>query len=474
MTTLSHAHRIVTESADALSRLERFLEERRTAKDTITDFEVFEKELHSIVCEVEQDALALELSKLNIDAPIVEINGVPHRQVLRCEETYFSAAGPVRVKRSLYSTREAGERTICPMELRAGIVEGRWTPLSAKQATWAVAHLTPKEAEEMFQVMGNMTPSKSSLDRLPKQLSSKWEEEREAFEAALRSQETVPEEAVTVAVSLDGVLVPMMDGQRQEKRASAEAEGKKTRGTAGYSEASCGTVSFYDAEGELLSTIRMGRMPEKKKVTLKSMLQSEVQKVLDERPDLRLIKMADGALDNWRFLSDPEMLPAGEEVVDFYHACEHLSVAFKAAYGESNPKAKAQWEKWRHILRYEEDGVERVIRALAYLKKQHPRSKKIARELRYFRKNRGRMSYAVLAAQHLPIGTGIVEAACKTLATSRLKRSGMRWREAGGQAILTFRALVQSDRFESAWELLRAVYVEEVKVPENVIVLNAR
>ena len=357
---------------------------------------------------------------------------------------------------------------------RAGIVEGRWTPLSAKQATWAVAHLTPKEAEEMFQVMGNMTPSKSSLDRLPKQLSSKWEEEREAFEAALRSQETVPEEAVTVAVSLDGVLVPMMDGQRQEKRASAEAEGKKTRGTAGYSEASCGTVSFYDAEGELLSTIRMGRMPEKKKVTLKSMLQSEVQKVLDERPDLRLIKMADGALDNWRFLSDPEMLPAGEEVVDFYHACEHLSVAFKAAYGESNPKAKAQWEKWRHILRYEEDGVERVIRALAYLKKQHPRSKKIARELRYFRKNRGRMSYAVLAAQHLPIGTGIVEAACKTLATSRLKRSGMRWREAGGQAILTFRALVQSDRFESAWELLRAVYVEEVKVPENVIVLNAR
>lgn len=474
MTTLSQAHGIVTESANAFAKLERFLEERRTAKGRVNDFEAFETELHRFVSEVEREAVALELSRFDIDAPVVEINGVPHRQVLRCEETYFGAAGPIRVERSLYSTRGEGERTVCPMELRAGIVEGRWTPLSAKQATWAVAHLTPKESEEMFEVMGNMTPSKSSLDRLPKQLSRRWEEERERFEAAIRSQERVPEEAVTVAASLDGVLVPMMDGKRKEKRSKAEAEGKKTRGTAGYSEASCGTVSFYDAQGELLSTIRMGRMPEEKKETLKSMLRNEVQKVLDERPDLRLMKMADGARDNWQFLSDPKMLPEGEEVVDFYHASEHLHVAFSAAYGENNPKAKAQWEKWRHILRYEEDGVERVIRALAYLKKEHPRNKKIARELRYFRRNRKRMNYAVLAAQNLPIGTGVVEAACKTLATARLKRSGMRWREAGGQAILTFRALVQSDRFESAWELLKAVYVNDVRVPENVIALNAR
>jgi hypothetical protein len=98
--------------------------------------------------------------------------------------------------------------------------------------------------------------------------------------------------------------------------------------------------------------------------------------------------------------------------------------------------------------------VERVIRALAYLKKEHPRNKKIARALKYFRRNRGRMNYAVLAAENLPIGTGIVEAACKT--------------------ILTFRALVQSNRFESAWKLLKAVYVKDVKVPENVIALNAR
>ncbi len=474
MSGLSQAKTVVENSSPAIELLQAFLEKRRISKTTIVDFEKFERELHEIVTEVEREALALELSRLDIDAPVVEIEGIPYRQVMRCEETYFGAAGPVRVMRSLYSTREAGEKTVCPMELRAGIVEGRWTPLAAKQATWTVAHLTPKEGEEMFKMMGNMTPSKSSLDRLPKQLSSKWEKDREQFEAVLRSQEQVPEEAVTVAASLDGVLVPMKDGKRKEKRAQAEKDGKKKSGTAGYSEASCGTVSFYDKEGELLSTVRMGRMPEKKKLTLKSMLVDEVQKVLDERPDLQFIKMADGAKDNWSFLSDPEILPEGEEVVDFYHVSEHLLVAFRAAYGEKNPKAKAQWEKWRHILRHEEGGVEQVIRALAYLKKKHPKSKKITRELNYFRTNRKRMRYAYLSSNNLPIGTGIVEAACKTLATARLKRSGMVWRHEGGQAILTFRSQVQSDRFEPAWKLLMKGYVKTVSTPENVVAINAR
>lgn len=474
MSELSHAKALVTNSSSAVDQLAKFLKERQTSKAIAVDFEQFEKDLHEIVTQVEREAIAHELSKLDIDAPVVEIDGVPHRQVIRCEATYFGSAGTVRVMRSLYSTRANSERAACPMELRAGIVEGRWTPLAAKQATWVVAHLTPQEGEDLFELMGNMTPSKSSLDRLPKQLSSKWEEDRERFEAELRSQETVPDEAVTVAVSLDGVLVPMIDGKRKEKRAQAEKNGKRKSGSAGYSEASCGTVSFYDKEGELLSTIRMGRMPEKKKRTLKSMLTGEVLKVLDERPDLELLKMADGAKDNWAFLSNPKILPCGEEVVDFYHVSEHLHVAFCAAYGEKNPKAKAQWEKWRHILRHEDNGVEKVIRALAHLKKKHPRSKKIAREINYFRKNRKRMNYAALKDRKLPIGTGIIEAACKTLATARLKRSGMRWRYEGGQAILTFRSLVQSNRFEPAWELLKTGYKQTISAPENVIALNAR
>ena len=84
------------------------------------------------------------------------------------------------------------------------------------------------------------------------------------------------------------------------------------------------------------------------------------------------------------------------------------------------------------------------------------------------------MDFARLTDQALPIASGIVESACRTLVTQRLKRAGMRWRHEGGQAVLTFRSLVQSDRFDRGWHLLRSTYVGNVELPENVIPLNAR
>jgi hypothetical protein len=241
-----------------------------------------------------------------------------------------------------------------------------------------------------------MTPSKSSLDRLPKALNEVWERARPLFEAIVRFGETVQEEAVAVGVSLDGVLVPMKDGAREAKREAAVAAGKQTKGPAGYQQASCATLSFYDKEGELLSTIRMGRMPEKGKATLKEMLRQELEHVLAQRPDLTVVKLADGAKDNWRYL---RKLPKGSEVLDFYHAAEHLSAALDAAYGEGSAKSKAQFEKLRHVLRHDDDGIAKVIRSLAHLRRQHPRSKKIVTELKYFRRNRRRMRYACGALQ---------------------------------------------------------------------------
>jgi len=358
------------------------------------------------------------------------------------------------------------------LELRAGIVEGRWTPLAARQAAFVVTHLTPQEGEDLFRELGNMTPSKSSLDRLPKQLSGRWEAERERFEAALRAEETVPPEAVTMAVSLDGVMVPMKDGARTQKRQEAQEQGKHTCGPAGYQEVGCGTLSFYDAEGERLSTVRLARMPEKHKVTLKDTLSEEIAAVLGQRPDLTLVKLADGAKDNWSYLGTA--LPQGPEIIDFYHACDHLKSAFDAAYGENSSRSKAQFEKYRHLLRDEEEGVQKVIRALCHLRDAHPRKKKLSTELAYFRRYRHRMRYAKARAQNLPIGSGVVEAACKTLATERMKRSGMRWRHTGGQAILTLRALHQSARFERRWKLLSGTYKRTVVIPENVVLFPKR
>jgi hypothetical protein len=358
------------------------------------------------------------------------------------------------------------------MELRAGIIEGRWTPMAARQATWVVAHLTPQEGEELFGMMGGMAPSKSSLDRLPKQLSERWEKDRADFEQALRRTEKIPRGTVTMAVSLDGVMLPMKDGARAAKRAEAAAAGKLTRGPAGHAEAGCATVSYYNRDGDRLATVKLGRMPEHKKTTLKKMLADEVAWARGKRPSIGLVKLADGARDNWTYFD--EQLPDGTGIVDFYHAAEHLKAALEACYGETNPKGHAQFEKLRHVLLEERRGVDKVIRSVVHLRNTHRRSRKVASELTYFRRNRKRMCYARWKAKGLPIGSGVVEAACKTLVTQRMKRSGMRWRHEGGQAILTFRALAQSERFERGWDLLAATYKSKVSLPRNVVAFSPR
>ena len=464
-------HDLLSSDTHAMDQLQDFLRQRREAHEPVEALEAFEQELHRLFVAAEREALGQELSRFDLDVPTIEVDGERYHRVLRCATTYTCAVGPVRVARSLYRRPHSGH-ALCPLELRAGIIEGSWTPWAAKQATWVVAHLTPKEGEELFDLLGNMMPSKSTLDRLPKALNVHWEAHRPHFEATLRQQEAMPDEAVALAVSLDGVMAPMKDGQRQAKRQQARAKGQSPSGPAGYQEVGCATVSYYDRHGERLCTRRMARMPEGNKATLKSQLTAEVMGALIRRPDLRVVKVADGAPDNWSYLA--ETLPVGEEVLDFYHAATHLSDALGAAYGEGTPQSQERMETLSAVLRDAPDGVDTVIEALCRLRTRYPRRQAIHKALAYFREHRHRMRYGALRAQHLPIGSGVVEAACKTLVSQRLKRSGMRWRMAGGQAILTFRALCQSERFERAWPLLSETYKRSVALPQKVIAFSKR
>ena len=160
-----------------------------------------------------------------------------------------------------------------------------------------------------------------------------------------------------------------------------------------------------------------------------------------------IVAIADGAADNWTFL---ETLSPETEVIDFWHACEHLQTASDHAV------APGWFEKYREILRHDPRGVAKVIRALRHLRDAAaaPDRAETERELAFFRKHRHRMRYHALKEEGIAIGSGVVEAANKTLVTQRMKRSGMRWRIVGGQAVLTFRALIKSGRFERAWKAL--------------------
>jgi hypothetical protein len=120
-------------------------------------------------------------------------------------------------------------------------------------------------------------------------------------------------------------------------------------------------------------------------------------------------------------------------------------------------------------LRDELDGVEKAIRALAYLQHKHPRRKPLAQAVSYCRRQRRRRRYAQAQAAGLPLGSGGVEAACKPVVTQRLNRSGMRWHHPGGPAMLTLRALVQRARFDQGWTVVAQTYKASVSAPDHVV-----
>jgi hypothetical protein len=430
-------------------------------------FEVAEAKIHAQVAELERELTAEVLAAHDVDAPYIEIEGKAHRRVLRSEQTYMTLAGAVKVERWLYRERDdESAPSLSPMEIRLGMIDF-WTPQAAKTATWFVSQMVPKKAEEAFARLGGMAPSKSSLDRLPKTTSDRWEADREAYEAALRDAIVVPDGAVSVAVSIDGVMAPINGGANPVAVRKAAAEkGTICKGPAGYREVGCATLTFCDAAGEAISSIRAARAPEACKATLKRTLEADLVAVLRQRKDLKLVKVADGVDDNWRFLANE--LPEGEEVLDFFHACEHLHLAVAAAYGPSTLETRHRFEQLRHVLLEDEDGVTRVIRAIDHLRRKHPKRRDIQLCAAYLRKHRHRMNYAVLRARNLPIGSGLVEAACKTLVSQRLKLSGMRWGR-GAQAILTLRGWEQSERFDQAWALLAAAHHVEVHVLAQIV-----
>jgi hypothetical protein len=466
----------------ALWRLAQYIREHQEPwqqSEFPPDLERFERELHEHVMAVERDLLADELGRYAVTADEVTVEGVSYRRSLESSQTYVSAAGPITVTRHLYRPAGRSTKSLCPLELGAGIVQGLWTPRAARQGALVMAHLTPRESALLFEELGGMQPSVRTLDRLPKTLSARFEAQREVWEGALRAGETVPEEAAVLAISLDGVMTPMVTvapAHNAEAGHTAAETAAAASSKRHYREAGCGTVTLYDAAGTRLATVRYGRMPEYKKAPLCAQLEAECQSILALRPDLTVVKLADGAEENWRFLDhldlglDAAAREHGEQVsiTDFSHGADHVQQACEVIWGAGSVESQAEFARLRTLLKEDATGVDKIIGRLRYRvsRLRGRKREQLEKALTYFRNQRERMRYAAYQQANLPIGSGVVEAACKTLVSSRLKRSGMRWGIAGGQAVLTLRSVMQSDRWERAWFLLRNDFRKPVTVVE--------
>jgi hypothetical protein len=185
-----------------------------------------------------------------------------------------------------------------------------------------------------------------------------------------------------------------------------------------------------------------------------------VEATLQRLPDgVTKIFVSDAAQGIRKEIDSNKLFDDFEKIVDFYHATDHLSNAAEAIFGKGNPEGDTWYESKRRVLLEDLDGSEKVYRSLLYFQKQYrytkDRKASLSKEIVFFRNNKDRMEYKRFRDNGWPIGSGVIEAACKSVVKWRLCRSGMRWTRHGGQTILTLRSLLKSNRWNAFWSLYK-------------------
>ena len=159
----------------------------------------------------------------------------------------------------------------------------------------------------------------------------------------------------------------------------------------------------------------------------------------------RRVVIGDGAAWIWNIAD--EHFPGAVQIVDVFHAAEHLFDVARAVYGDDNDLARAWARKRRdELLAGDFDDMLRAVGAHA------GHCEEARKGCGYFADNRARMDYPAFRDAGLCIGSGVVEGACRNIVCGRLKRGGMRWTVGGADAILALRSCIVSDRIDDFWQ----------------------
>ncbi len=159
----------------------------------------------------------------------------------------------------------------------------------------------------------------------------------------------------------------------------------------------------------------------------------------------RRVILGDGATWIGRFAD--EHAPDAIQIVDVFHARQHLFDVARGVYGAGSEIGK-QWGKARSG-ELDEGRLDLVI---AEMDRHAGHCEEAARNAAYFRNNRARMAYPRFRSQGLCVSTGVVEGGCRSVVAGRLKRGGMHWTVDGANAIIALRCAIQSNRFDDFWE----------------------
>jgi hypothetical protein len=404
------------------------------------------------VAQIERAANQGVLQSLDVDAPRLLIRGKTYERVGRSDGIYYTMAGPCQVRRCVY--QEAGQPDsppVDPVSLRAGVVLEGWLPQTAQAMAHQVQMNTAREAEKAAEMTYRLPYSDSSFERVTHAVGALYQANELDVEQKLIEAYQVPPEATGLSVSLDRVSVPMEEPHPKDP----------DRLTRAFRMAFTGTVTLHDRQGKALYTIRYGRMPHGDAVGLMEAMASDVDVMRQQRPDLLVTSLADGAADVWELLdSHINKQEVGTDVtrlIDLWHNVEKLGKAARVLYGEQ--RSDSVVTGWKMLLLNNSAAADQILDELLASGRREDRAgdaRPIHEAITYLENHREQMDYATARQQGRPVGSGPVEATCKSLFEVRMKRPGAKWKQGTGEDIVRLRALALSDRWDAAMQLVLA------------------
>jgi hypothetical protein len=392
-----------------------------TGKDMLTQ----EEAIQMAVNDAGKLATEYVLSQYDTDGTPIGVGKEKYTSKGKVSKTYQCPFGEFELCRHVYQSSRGGN-TYCPLDNDARIIVGS-TPKFSKSVSSKYSHYSAGEVQRDFRENHGRRISSTYVQRISRAVGDlasnrqKW-----AY------QPTVEREKVsTIGISLDGTCMLLRED--------------------GWRQAMVGSISFYDTNGERLNSVYVAQTPEYGKESFYGMFDREIIRVKKEYGDKLFIGVADGAADNWVFLQPY----VNEQILDFFHATEYLGKVSKAAH-KSGTTARRWLDDACHTLKYETDGAKILLEQMRiFLKKKITNEKKgeISKAVTYFSNHLHQMNYAEYVSKNMPIGSGVIEAACKVIIKQRMCNSGMKWTDSGAKTVLLLRCFNKTDgKWQQFWE----------------------
>jgi hypothetical protein len=406
------------------------------------------------------------------DADEVEVDGKKFRRLEQASSaTYFGRFGSHHVEEHLY--RRVGVHngpTMKPLELRCGIVE-HMTPDMARVVGELSADKGSRPLQKTLRAVGYTSPSRAFLADHVTAMGDEIADVAATLESAVRETEEMPAGVASISCGLDRMSVRMsevVDGppcSRAEPYAREAPPLKEYH----YRKAWVGSASAYDGDGRELHTWRIAAEADADPAELADRVAADVAWLARSHPDVPVHCVQDAAPE-LRAMEEAlaRALPADMQavvLVDF----EHLMGYLDAVVDADDPDDTNDMKGWyRSELLRDDSAVERICANLRALARRSSRADStlraaIAAALRYTRNRKNRMRYASFYEDNLPIGSGATESTCWQM-QQRVKLPGQSWEPKGLRGTLAIRALVISERWESAWNHYAASHRADISI----------